>query len=239
MLLDRDARLTEVVALLPSVDSVDPVAAAAAYADAGADEILVERRDASSQLLAALAQRLSDALSIPFTIRADLDSVEDAGQILSAGAHRLAVQVAALHDPDFISELSQSFGPDAIAVAISARHDGDNWRVTEGRDGPYTEWDPVTWAMVIEAQGGGEVILEMPSGGLGGEPFDLELLRGTRAMLRRPLVAAGGVAAGVEDVFDALMIGGADGVLLGEELHSGQFSISKVRAYLVDHGLGE
>jgi len=162
----------------------------------------------------------------------DLASEPEVGELLAAGAARLAVQSAALNDPNLISSLSRSFGSESIAVAIAVQREGEGWRVHETLGGAVTEWDPVTWAAVVEAQGGGEIIIES-SGGREGEPFDLELLEAVTSAVARPVVAAGEPEA-VEDVFDALMIGNADGVLVGP---SARLTVRDIKAYLGERGL--
>ena len=99
-----------------------------------------------------------------------------------------------------------------------------------------TEWDPETWARVVEAQGGGELIVGSAVPGAFGEPLDLELLSAVTSAVGVPVVAKG-EGVGVEDLFDALMIGGAEGVLVGDALHSARYSVRDIKKYLSQHGL--
>ncbi len=237
LVLDRDGALLDEVALSSLERAHDPAEVAWAYARAGADEILFVARDARLEALCRVAERAAPLLSIPLAFWTDLATVSDVGDLLAAGAARIAIQRAALRDPDLIASLAREFGSESIAAAITAGGAEDGWRVFDSPGGAPSEWDAVTWARVVETQHGGELIVESLSGGTLGGPFDLELLRAVTSGVARPVVAAG-TAGQVEDLFDALMIGDANGVLVGTLLHSGQETVKSVRAFLDEHGLG-
>jgi cyclase len=217
-------------------ESLDPAEAAAAYAEAGADEIVFVARLAPLELLCGLAERLAAALTIPLRFRTDLTTVAEVGGLLCAGAQRVVIQKAALDDPDLIAKLAREFGSEAIAVVITAAGADDNWRVYDEPGGTAREWDALTWAKVVEAQSGGAIIIESPTGGPHGEPYDLELLRSVSSAVARPVLAAGD-AKRVEDLFDALMIGDADAVLVSSLLHSGRVTVKEIKGFLSEHGL--
>ena len=214
----------------------DPQEAALAYAAAGADEILLASRGTPVDVIIALVEDIAPSLSIPLMLDADLHASSEVERVIAAGAGRVCVQRAALADPDYIATLCREFGSGAVAVRVAARREEGVWRVLEAPGGEATEWDAVTWAAVAEAQGAGTIIVE-PAGPAGpGEPFDLELLEALTSALRTPVLAAG-PAENVEDLFDALMIGNADGVLVEDVLHSGRTSVRRVKGYLAERGL--
>jgi cyclase len=173
---------------------------------------------------------------VPLVFWTDLTSAAEVGDLLAAGAARVAVQRAALDDPDLIANLARDFGSEAIAVAVTAAGADDGWRVFNGPGGATSEWDALTWAKVVEAQNGGAIIIESPGGGPHGEPYDLELLRSVSSAVAKPVMAAGD-ANRMEDLFDALMIGDADAVLVSTMLHSGKATLKEIRGFLSDHGL--
>lgn len=209
---------------------------AVAYAEAGADEIIFVARATPLEPLCELAQRVAPALTIPLAFWTDLTTTPEVGDLLAAGAARVAIQKAALDDPDLITKLAREFGSEAIAVAITAGGADEDWRVYDGPGGAACEWDALTWAKVVEAQSGGAIVIESPGGGPHGEPYDLELLRSLSANVARPVMAVGD-AKSVEDVFDALMIGDAESVLLGSLLHTGGATVMEVKDYLSERGL--
>ncbi len=215
---------------------LEPAEAAVAYAAAGADEIIFVARATPIEPLCELARRLAPALKIPLAFWSDLTTMSEVGDLLAAGAARVAIQKAALDDPDLITKLAREFGSDAVAVAVTAAGADESWRVYDGPGGTACEWDALTWAKVVEAQSGGAIIIESPSGGPRGEPYDLELLRSVSSNVDRPVMAAGD-AKSVEDLFDAVMIGDADAVLVSSLLHSGNATVIGVKGYLSEHGL--
>jgi cyclase len=229
--------LVESVTIGSPADPGDPVQIAAAYAEAGAHRVLFDARRTPIERLEALSRNLSSDVSTSFAFRFEPSSPAEAAVLISAGAAGIVIQRSALEDPDVIARLATELGSDSVGVAMSARREGPGWRVLEGgrRD---TEWDVVTWAAVIEAQGAGELIVESATPADNGSPFDLELLQSVSSAFRRQVVAEG-EAADVGDLFDALMIGQADGVLIGALLHSGRTTIGEIRNYLADRGLGE
>jgi cyclase len=215
---------------------LDPAEAAAAYAEAGADEIVFVARVAPLELLCGLAERVASALTIPLVFWTDLTTMVEVGDLLAAGATRVAIQKAALDDPDLIAKLAREFGSEAIAVAVTAAGADEGWRVYDELGGAAREWDALTWAQVVEAQNGGAIIIESPGRGPHGEPYDLELLQSVSSAVARPVVAAGD-AKRVEDLFDALMIGDADAVLVSSLLHSGKTTVKEIKDFLSEHGL--
>ncbi len=217
-------------------DPADPVEVAQAYAEAGADELLFAVHGWRAENLEPIAERLARSVSIPVTLETDLVSVAEIRRTLEAGAARTVVQRSALRDPDFISELAGAIGSQALSVAVEVQREESHWRVLSGPGGEPTEWDAVNWARVVEAQGGGELIIASAQSGVEGQPFDLELLDTVSSSVRIPVIALG-VEVEVEDLFDALMIGNADGVLVGSLLHSGAQTIRNVKEYLSEHGL--
>lgn len=208
---------------------------AAAYAEAGADELFVAGRATRTDELVALAARVARAGTMPVAMGAELSTLEDVGRLLEAGVARVFVGGQALRDPDFVRALARTFGSASVGVAIDAEREGDHWRVRGCPDGEATEWEAVTWARVMETQGCGELVVSSPAWPAG-EAFDLELLGAVAAAVSIPVLAAG-EARCAEDVFDALMIGDADGVVVGSLLHSGRCSIRSIKQYLAERGL--
>jgi cyclase len=233
---DAAGRLVERVEPRRTERSADLVEAALAYAEAGAREILINGRASPPDTLIPLARELAAAVRLPVTIATEPVTVTQAEAFLTAGVSRIAVQTTALADPDFIAALTGQLGSESLAVLLAARREGEVWRVFQGPQGVATEWDPITWAKVAEAQGAGELIVEPLGGGPDGTPYDLDLLSAVSSAVARPVVAAG-AAASLEDLLDALMIGNADAVLLGQLLRSGAVTLASIAEYLGEHGL--
>lgn len=204
------------------------------YAEAGVDELLLEVGPPALPGLSDLVERVSVASRLPVSVVSELDRAS-VGSILAAGAVRVILGGLALQDPDLIAVLAKAYGSQAIGVRIDVVHDGGHWRVLKGSEGEPTEWDVADWTRVVEAQGGGEVYVRSLDAGAG-DPFDLTLLQGLTAELGVPVIARG-EPANIEDLFDALMIGDADGVAVGRLFDSGSLTPSAAKAYLAERGL--
>lgn len=235
--LDPAARLDELSRVASLDDPGNPALAAAALLRSGVSELLVDARQTDLPATARLLARIAAAAPIRIALRCDPDSAADVGALLAAGAERIVLGRSALRDPELIARLAREFGHASVAVAITTRREGDNRRVLESPAGAGTEWDALTWAAVAEAQGACELLVESNDPGAFGEPFDLELLQSITAAIARPVVAAAPGAVSLEDLFDALMIGSADGVLVRGLLDPGRASLAAIRSYLAEHGL--
>lgn len=207
-----------------------------ALAAFGANELLIDADALSVETARSLFERAAAAFAGSLTCQVEPGSVGEVEELLAVGVRRVAVQRAALEDPNFIADVARRTGSDALAVAISAREEGGIWRVYEAAGGPATEWDAVTWARVAEAQGAAELIVA-PLGDSGrAAPDGLDLLAELTSAVARPVVARVDPRS-VEDVLDALLIGDVDAVLLGPELLSGREALRLIRAYLEEHGV--
>jgi len=234
--IGEDGKLLDKVNL-PAVERTeDPYDVASAYTADGIGELLFRAVGTSFDALTTLSRHVASSLQIPCVFECDATRPEPVGTLLDAGASCVIIQGAALRDPDHIALLARSFGPERIAVNIAASGEADGWRVlTATHD--ETEWSAVTWARVAETQGAGSVFLGSAGRSATSPAFDLALLELTRSHVAIPVIARGS-AERVEDLFDALMIGNADGVVVGELLHSGRATVPEIKAYLMDRGLG-
>ena len=235
--IGADGKLLEKVSLTSVAGTENPAAAASAYADEGADEVLFRSVAHSMEALTTLSRRVSSSLRIPHTIEIDATDSDEVGALLDAGASRVLIRVAALRDPDYVARVARSLGSERIAVSIVTSSEADGWRVLEAAEGAVTEWTTVTWSRVVETQGAGSIFVESSARGETLPAFDLDLLESVKSSVAIPVFASG-AAERVEDLFDALMIGNADGVVVGELVHSGRATVREVKAYLVEHGLG-
>ena len=222
---------------LPALERPDdPVEAACAFAAAGVDGLSFSGHGASLEILSALSRRVAPVLTVPFHVEVDVRTASQVASLLEAGAAIVVIEVPALRDPDFLASLAREFGAESIAVAVTAASEDEGWRVLESAGGPPTEWSAVTWARVIESQGAGAIVVRSASGGTQGRPFDLELIGAVGSAVDLPTIAAGETES-VEDLFDVLMMGDADGVLEGSLFHSGRTTVHHAKSYLREHGL--
>ncbi len=231
-------------------DAGDPIAQAARYDDEGADELVFLDISASHEertITLDMVARVADTIFIPFTVGGGIRSVEDAGQVLRAGADKIAVNTAAVRDPSLVTRLAESFGTQCVVAAVDVRmvpdanppsHDPTVPRghyqvtITGGRE--PTDLDGIEWIRRLEQLGAGEILLTSMDrdGTLSG--YDLSLLREASAAVRIPVIASGG-AGSLGHLAEALEAG-AHGVLAASIFHFKGCSLPEARAYLKGRG---
>ncbi|KPK66091.1 MAG: hypothetical protein AMS21_03175 [Gemmatimonas sp. SG8_38_2] len=217
----------------------DPLEAARALAAAGVDGISFSGHGAPLEVLSALSRRVTPLLTVPLHVEVNARTAAQVASLLEAGTALVVIEAAALRDPDFLASLAREFGSESIAVTVSAASEDEGWRVLESAGGPPTEWDAVTWACVVESQGAGAIVVQSAmrrARDARGSPFDLELISAVGSAVDLPTVAAG-EAQIVEDLFDVMMVGDADGVLEGSLFQSGRATVRQAKSYLREHGL--
>lgn len=206
----------------------------AALADSGADEILLRIEAAAVPTRLATLRALAAEAIVPLVARSDIADPVIFEALVDSGASRVVIESAALSDPDLIAKLAGRFGSERVGVEVGASAVGGGWRVVRGDAGTETEWDAVTWARVIEAQGGGEVVVR--ARGSSAPAVDVELVRAIATAVARPVMAV--VMGGSPlDIVDALLIGDADAVVMDGLPGGDRGAIRRIKTAVAEHGL--
>ncbi|HLB26935.1 MAG TPA: imidazole glycerol phosphate synthase subunit HisF [Dehalococcoidia bacterium] len=236
-------RVVKGIRFLDLRDAGDPVELAAVYDAEGADELVFldikaspEGRDTALEMV----RRIADQVFIPFTVGGGIRTTEDVRLMLESGADKVAINTAAVENPEFVAEASEKFGSQCIVVAIDAKRTGEGrWQVhTYGGVGGGTpvELDAVEWAVRCAELGAGELLVTgMDADGTQGG-YDIELTRAVSEAVPVPVIASGG-AGGPEHLYDAIVEGKADAVLAASIFHFGTYRIREVKQYLAERGL--
>jgi cyclase len=240
--LDVDAgRVVKGTRFVDLVDAGDPVELAARYDAEGADELVflditatVEGREATLDVIG----RTAEQVFIPLTVGGGVRREDDVRAFLRAGADKVAVNTAAVRDPELLERCAERFGTQCMVIAIDAkRRDGSSWDVHVDAGRTPTGRDAVAWAVeATERRGAGEVLLTSMDRDGTGEGYDLELLRAVGDAVRVPVVASGG-AGRVEHFAEALTEGRADAVLAASRFHFEQITIRDVKDHLASRGI--
>jgi cyclase len=214
-------------------DVGDPVELAAAYSDAGADELVfldVEATVAGRGALRDLVARVADAVAIPFTVGGGVRTVEDGAALLEAGADRVSVNSAALARPPLVEELAARLGSQAVVVAVDAA----GGEVFSRAGGEATGRRAEEWAREAEERGAGEILLTSIDADGTRDGYDLELTRRVADAVSVPVIASGGAGA-TEHVAEALDV--AQAALLASILHENPARLRSLRAELRARGV--
>lgn len=220
-------------------DVGDPVALAAAYERAGADEIVFLDVSASAEGRATLlddVRRTAECLFIPLTVGGGVRSADDVAATLRAGADKVSLNSAAVASPDLLSVCASRFGAQCVVASIDARRRDDRWIVVTHGGRRETALDAVEWAVRCEALGAGEILLTSIDRDGQRSGYDLALTRAVADAVRVPVVASGG-AGTARHVLEAVTIGGADAALVAGILHDGVTTVQHLKTALTDAGV--
>jgi len=222
-------------------DAGDPAELAAWYDQAGADELVFLDITASSderRILLEVVARTADQVFIPLTVGGGVRTVDDMQELLSHGADKVAVNSAALADPELIRRGADIFGSQCVVVAIDAkrREDAPGWEVHSHGGRRPAGRDAVEWAREAERMGAGEILLTSMDRDGTHDGYDLELTAAVSGAVRLPVIASGG-AGGSAHMYEALTTGGAEAALAASIFHFGEVGIRQVKSELAGRGL--
>ncbi len=239
--LDVDqGRVVKGVNFVDIRDAGDPVEAAAAYAQAGADEICFLDITASHEnrgtLLDTVTKTATEALC-PLTVGGGVRTVDDVKALLRAGADKIAINSAAVRDPSILGEAALAVGTQCVVVAIDAKKVADGrWEIFTHGGRRETGIDAVAFAREAERRGAGEVLLtSMDRDGVK-TGYDLELLRAVTSAINLPVIASGG-AGQLHHLTEAVTEGNASAVLAASIFHFGTFTITEAKQAMRDAGI--
>lgn len=216
----------------------DIITLAQRYRDAGADELVFyditaspERRKVDAKWI----EKVAAVLDIPFCVAGGIRTIEDAAEILSAGADKISINSPALQEPDLINQLSERFGQQCIVVGIDSYWDGDDWVVKALTGDPdktiTTRWKTIDWIVEAQYRGAGEIVLNCMGEDGRKSGYDIRQLSAMRKLCKVPLIASGGAGA-VEDFAEVFSDANVDGALAASVFHYNTISIAKLKSYL-------
>ena len=239
--LDIDkGRVVKGVNFVNLVDAGDPVEIAKAYDKIGADEIVFLDITASSdgrKTAVDILHRASEQVFIPLTVGGGIRTAEDFRLLLSAGADKIAVNSAAIKNPDLIAEASAKFGAQCVVLAVDAKKNGrGSWDVYLNGGRVNTGLDAVEWIERAVSLGAGEVLLTSMDRDGTKSGYDLELTRRAAEAVNVPVIASGG-AGKMQDFADVLTEGKADAALAASLFHFGEIEMKDLKEYLAARGI--
>lgn len=222
-------------------DAGDPVAVAAAYDKAGADEVVFLDITASSDArntVVDMVRRVAETVFIPFTVGGGIRTVEDFKVLLREGADKISINSSAVNTPELISDAADKFGSQCVVVAIDAkrRADGSGWNVYKNGGRIDTGLDAVEWAIRANRMGAGEILLTSMDCDGTKAGYDLELTRTIADNVQIPVIASGG-AGTKEHFYEALTEGGAEAALAASLFHYKELEILELKEYLAQRGV--
>ena len=236
----KDGRVVKGVNFVSLIDAGDPVETAKLYNAFGADEIVFLDITASyrgESPMWDVISRASEQVFLPLTVGGGMRSVEDFRRMLACGADKIAVNSAAVRNPDLITEAALKFGRQCVVLAVDAKRNG------EGRYDVYlnggrvnTGLDAIEGICVGVSRGAGEILLTSMDRDGTREGYDLELTRLAAEAVNVPVVASGG-AGKMSHFYDVLTEGKADAALAASLFHFGIINMRDLKKYLAERGI--
>jgi imidazole glycerol-phosphate synthase subunit HisF len=213
------------------------------YRDQGADELVFYDITASPEgrsVDRAWVSRVARVLDIPFCVAGGISSVDDAEQVLNAGAEKISVNSPALLNPQLINQLSERFGSQCVVVGIDSQTTPEGFRVYQFTGDPArsrdSQRDTLAWVSEVQQRGAGEIVLNCMASDGTRVGYDIEQLRRVRALCSVPLVASGGAGA-PEHFASAFSDALVDAALAASVFHSGALLIPELKRALHAQGI--
>jgi len=235
----KDGRLVKGINFVKLKDVGDPAENAAVYSQAGADELVflditatLEKR----KTLLDAVRRTVERISVPLTVGGGIGNCKAIRELLQIGASRVSINTAAVRNPNFVKEASKEFGSDKIVVAIDTSSNsqlpsGFEVIVTGGTVG--TGLDAVEWAKKVQELGAGAILpTSMDTDGTQAG-YDIPMTRAIADAVSLPVIASGG-AGTLEHLYQAIVDGHADAVLVASIAHFGKYTIKQMKEYLAE-----
>ena len=240
----KEGRVVKGIKFVDLRDARDPVEAAKAYCEQGADELVfldifatVENRKTRLQWV----KLVCEVVTVPFAVGGGISSINDMKELFDIGVDKVSINTAAIQNPDLIKSAVKEFGKNKLVVAIDGKKnpaDSNMPRlevvIKSGSEG--TGLDIVEWAKKVEDLGAGEILLTSKDADGTKDGYDLEMTKAVAEAITIPVTASGG-AGSLEHLYEAVAIGKASAVLAASIFHFGEITIPEAKRYLKERGI--
>lgn len=240
----KDGRIVKGVQFVELRDAGDPVEAARAYDEAGADELCFLDITASHEnrgIIFDVIAETAEHCFMPLTVGGGVRAVEDVRKLLLAGADKVSINTAAVTDRAFVARAAEKFGSQCIVVAIDARRvskdgEADRWEIFTHGGRNATGIDAIDFAREVVELGAGEILLTSMDRDGTKIGFDLPLTRSVADAVSVPVIASGGVG-NLDHLVDGVKEGHASAVLAASIFHFGTYTVGEAKRYMAAAGI--
>ncbi len=218
----------------------NPVELAKKYSDEGADELVfldITATNEGRKTTLDMVQKVASNVFIPFTVGGGIKTLQDIKDLLNAGADKVAVNSAAVINPDIINEASGYFGSQCIVVAIDAKKIDNEFYVHINAGKKNTGIKLFDWVKEVQKRGAGEILLTSMDADGTQNGFDIEMTKLAALNSNIPVIASGGAGADVNHFYDVFNIADADAALAASIFHFNTLSVPKLKQSLIAKGI--
>ena len=243
--LDCDkGRVVKGVKFLDIRDAGDPVEISKRYCEEGADEITFLDITASHEdrkTTIDTVKAIAGEVFIPLTVGGGIRDLQDIRNMLNAGADKVAINTAAVLNPEFVQRAAERFGSQCIVVAVDAKQvskegEEQSWEIFTHGGRNSTGQDAISWVERMVDNGAGEILLTSMDRDGTKNGFDLALKQKVSRAVKVPIIASGGVG-NLQHLAEGVLEGEADAVLAASIFHFGEFTIGEAKAYMAAKGI--
>ncbi len=236
----KDGRVVKGINFVDLRDAGDPVEQARVYDKAGADELCFlditashEKRD----IMLDVVRQTAEECFMPLTVGGGVRSPEDIRTLLAAGADKVAMNTAAVEDPELVRAGAEKFGSQCIVVAVDAKRNGaGDFEIFTHGGREATGLDVLDWVQRLAALGAGEILLTCMDRDGTKQGYDVELTRAVADSLTIPVIASGGVGT-LDHLVAGIRDGHASAVLAASIFHFGEHTIAEAKAHMAAAGV--
>jgi len=241
--LDCDnGRVVKGVKFVDIRDAGDPVEISKRYCDAGADEITFLDITASHEDRATTVhtvEAIAGQVFIPLTVGGGIRTLDDIRTMLNAGADKVAINTAAVNNPEFVRQAAERFGSQCIVVAVDAKQVSTapaRWEIFTHGGRKATGIDAIEWVKRVVAYGAGEILLTSMDRDGTKTGFDIALNKAVSNAVQVPIIASGGVG-NLEHLAEGILDGEVDAVLAASIFHFGEYTVREAKEYMQEQGI--
>ena len=235
----KDGRLVKGVNFVQLKDVGDPAENAAAYCAAGADELVfldITATVEGRKTLLDAVKRTVDVMAstVPLTVGGGISCCKQTEELLDIGVAKVSINTAAVRNPDFVKEAAKEFGSEKITIAIDTKGNSElpsGFEVMVAGGTVGTGIDAVRWAEKVEELGAGAILPTSMDADGTQAGYDIPMTRAIADAVALPVIASGG-AGTLEHLYQAIVDGGADAVLVASIAHFGKYTIRQMKEYL-------
>ena len=241
----RDGKTTKGIKFKENMDIGDPVEMARFYYEEGADEIVFYDITASSDrrdIMIDVVRRVAEEIFIPFSVGGGIRTIEDMRQVLLAGAEKVSVNTAAVHNPKIIAEGARAFGSQCIVLGMDVKKVEASRKIQSGYEivihggRTYTGIDALVWAKEAENLGAGEICLNAIDADGTQQGYEMALTPLISENVNIPVIASGG-AGDIDHIYYVLTRGKADAALVASIVHYGTYTVKQIKDELHARGV--
>lgn len=230
----RDGRTVKGINFVDIRDAGDPVTLAALYAEQGADELVfldITATREKRKTLADMVSKVAAEINIPFTVGGGITTVDEAREVILAGADKISINSSAVKNPQLINDIASEFGSQCVVLAVDVKYEEDDWWVYIAGGKIKTDKRVLDWVMEAEQRGAGEILLTSINHDGTKSGFGIELTKQVASNVNIPVIASGG-AGNMEHFADVFMQTRASGALAASIFHFGEVPIPQLKSFL-------